>query len=347
MKLIKIYILIIILFNEIKVNSRSIHRAIDPNLARISAKWPGEFKEYSFSDSHIRELPIFKTYNDAYFKSKILPKGKISFKYESEKFIESEILNKIIENLLEEIKNKKSKFKDFTPLKRRDFNKFTNCGLNVLKFKNYPFVLKIFTETPESLTDPYSKAFQERGVFILGGSLRHVMGFTRVRNVEFIQEKIKNHPYWSKRIDLPRKWFWLPKKPKFIEITGKNVGDKKTQTIQIPAVYGIICDEIKSEITNNSLYKQEFLNLCSFLEYTLDANPKNFKIDKNGTMVIIDTEHFTTLIGIEKKLVPFNSYSDWYLTIASKYIKENFLSPKNYRSIRQNNTKTDFPLFND
>jgi len=344
-KLIKIYILIIILFQGAKLNSRSIHRKIDSSLAKISAKWSGELQEHTFIDSHIRELPIFKTYNENYFKSKILPKGKISFKYESEKFVESVKLDRIIENFLQEIQNKKNKFKDFVPLKRRDFNKFTNCGLNVMKFKNYPFVLKIFTETPESLTDPYSKAFQERGVFVLGGSLRHVMGFTRVRNIDLIKEKIEKDPYWSKRIDLPRKWFWLPKNPKYIEISGLNIGNKKKQKIIIPATYGIICDEIRSDIKNNSPYKQEFLNLCTFLDYTLDANPKNFKIDANGTMVIIDTEHFTTLIGIQKKIKHFYSYVDWYLTIASKYIKENFMSPKNYRYERQNNTDTDFPLF--
>lgn len=325
---------------------RSIHRPRDLKLGYIKTNWENSDKEYFLFDSHLREIPVFHTYNHDHFIETLAPKN-IPLKDGSNQNIEISKLNELIEKLIEELITQKKKLTDFKILKQRDYNIFTKTGNIILKFKNHPFILKLFLETPESLSQPFSKAFQARGIFNLGGSFRHLMGFTRIKNLELIQEKIKDHPEWAHKIKFPRKWSWLPKNQKWIEITGYNLGNKEEQYIKVPAIYGIICDEMKG-IDNEKRRKEyydHYLRFCTYLNYTLDALPANFLLSENDEILLIDTEHFAILTGIQKKLEPVNDYYSWFIRTARKYIKEKLLSEKSYRRARQANNKTEVPLY--
>jgi len=340
----KITFFLLIFFIKI-TNTRSIHRPYDSKLGYIKLRWENDPKEYTLIDSHLREIPIFHTYNHEHFMENILPEDKIKLRDSSE--IETCLLNEMIENLLKEIRNKKKEFTDFKVLKKVDYDRLNNIGTIILKFKNYPLVFKLFMESPKSLSDPYSKAFQARGIFILGGSFRHTLGYTRIQNLNLIKNKIKENPEWKDKIDLPNKWYWLPKDLKWIEITAHNLGNKKEQYIKIPSVYGVVCDEMEGK-DNEKLrksYYNNYLKFCTFLDYTLDAHPNNFILGDKKNILLIDTEHFATLIGIQNDLTPANDYFDWYYQIAYKYIKEKFLSSKKDRRFRQANVETVHPLF--
>lgn len=327
--------------------SRNVHRSLDPQIGSISVRFEDSSQAYTFYDSHLREFPLFKTYNHNYLMTKQMPE-KIQLT-ENNGFIEKQKLEDLIKQLMQEIKEKKRKFSNFKILKQRDFNYFNSTGLIILKFNDYPFVLKLFMEQPESFTRPFNKSFQVRGVFLLGGTFRHIMGYTRIRNVDLIQEKINNDPYWSKKVSVPRKWFWVPAEQKWLIINGYNLGKSPEQAIKIPSTYAVICDEIKNpeKKQDPKLMKDEYLNLCNFLEMTLDPNPQNFKLDKNNKFVLIDTEHFTTLIGLRKKIEQSHDYPSYYVRLVRKYLRDRFISPKNVRRERQKNSITEYPLFND
>lgn len=342
------FLISLYLLSPIILDARSIHRPFDQSQGYIKVKGENSDKDYFLFDSHLREISLFRTYDNEDFNKNLAPETLTYSKDDQQTEIQINVLNELIENLIKEINNQKTKFTDFDVLKQRDFNKFTKTGNIILKFKNYPFIFKLFLETPESLANPFAKAFQARGIFNLGGSFRHLMGFTRIKNLELIKEKIENHPHWSELIEFPRKWFWLPEDPKWIEITGYNLGNQSEQYIKIPGVYGLICDQMMGsdkdpEIKN---YFDDYLKLCTYLNYTLDAHPNNFLLSKDKKMLLIDTEHFAILTGMQNKIKVVDNYTSWYINVAKKYIKEKFLSSKEYRRLRQANNKTEFNLYN-
>jgi len=340
--------IVLFFLHQTNYAARNIHRHQDASASEITISFDTDSKlydskSYTIKDSHLRELPLFKTYNHEYLKTKTLP-NKITFMNEPDKTVDRQTIEKIINNLLYEIKTKKKTFTDFTVLKKRDFNFFQNCGLIVLKFKDYPFVFKLFMETPESFSKPYAKSFQVRGIFILGGTFRHIMGHTRIRNLELIEQKIKGTE-WEKKIKFPRKFFWTPEENSQLLIKGRNLGELPAQEIRMPSIYGVICDEIKENDSKNPLFQREFLRFCSFLDFTLDPNPNNFKVDKDNNFVLIDTEHFWTLVGLRTKMKSYDKFVCYLPKIAGKYIKDRWLTLKSERVARQRESKTLFPLF--
>lgn len=338
-----ITLVLILLINNNILSERSIHRTQDPEIGSISVHYENDPETFHLKSSYLRELPLFKSYNHEYFLSKKLP-DNVSFRYEPEKSVKRDELEAIIKNLLEEIKQNKKTFTDFKTLKRRDFNKFTHCGLLVLKFNKYPFILKLFIENPKSFVKPLGKSFQVRGVFILGGTFRHVTGYTRIRNLDLIKEKMNTIPNIPHKINFPRKFFWLPEKIDWIVVKGKNLGDKQDQETRLPSMYAVICDEIKSD-EKKTIKRGVYLNFCSNLEFILDPNPSNYK-QENGDITLIDTEHFSTLIGLNKKLKHYDKYTKLMPKIAGKYLKDRWASCKEERRERQGKNNT-FPLFND
>ena len=133
-------------------------------------------------------------------------------------------------------------------LKDSDFNSRSVSGLIILKFKEYPFVLKLFIKTPETFVKPLSEGMIPRFFFRMGGGInRHLSGFTRVKNLEEIRKKIEANPEWNELIDTPRKWFWLPKNPRWIEVRSKNIGPSGELKTELPAMYGIVADFIEND----------------------------------------------------------------------------------------------------
>jgi len=318
--------------------SRSIHRKYNSKIPCIESNWvKKKSKSYFLRSSYLAKDPIFTIFDKKFFNDHMLP-DVINFRYDKSKYVKNKTLSKLIEHVIEEIKQKKRKFTHFTILRRSDFNRRKKSGLIILKFKKYPFVVKIFMEKPKSFARPYSKGLYPKFFFVMGSGVnRHLMGFTRIKNLLKIQKLISADPYWSKQIETPRKWFWLPKNAKEIELVGTNIiKNRKIKTV-IPGTYCIIADAIELKNKTFSIFnksaRQKCMKLCNFLSIAVDPHIDNFLLEKNSEkIVIVDTEHFPTLVGY-KDLQSFNGYTSWIAQLTKKCIGDLFLRSKANRKI--------------
>lgn len=321
--------------------SRSLHRPKHRENPYVIIS--GQSKSYILDDGHLRYVPL-KTFDKEYFDTHQLP-SSISYRYNPTTTVKKEALDERINKLLDEIKklnpSHPPQFSDFIILKRIDFNLVSKTGFIVLIFKDYPFVLKLFIENAYTISHPLSKGFQERGLFLMGGCLRHFSGFTRVKNAERTNEILKNSS-WASRVTIPRKWFWVPHDPQWVNITLKNFDDGE-EVISIPGIYAIVCDAINLAQTRPT--NEECLSLSTALDYTIDPHVINF-LHEAGTnkIAIIDTEHFPTLIGACEKIGKARNYIEWYYEMAKHYIQQNFFYTKEERIKRQKNKKTFYVI---
>lgn len=316
---------------------RSVHRTPDPNLPSITVYDLSEpEKKYTLRDSHIRKFPLFEAYNEAYLSQKTLPTGDINYRYSPKQMVSGSHLSELMEELIEEILAGKAVFKNFTILKRKDFDFERKCGLIILKFKNHPFVIKLFIERPQTVVRPYSKGLFPMGMFMTGGTNRHFNGFTRIKNLENLQTQIMACPAWADKITFPRKWFWTPKSAHWIEVVGTQVGHENPKN-KFPACYAIVADEILLAKDQSSKTTRDIMDLCSCLEFTIDPHFNNFVIEEGtGLLAIYDTEHFPTLIGkYGTKFQKTEKYPGWYARLSRKFMKERLFSSKHRRLKRQ------------
>jgi hypothetical protein len=324
--------------------ARTHFRKKDKNAPRITIGWQHSKKYITRTNWAFQEYPIFTPFLD-YFKKNILPKGTIQAKNNPDIVFETQKLNKLIEKLLKEVKKHKKIYSDFDILKDTNFNRQQKCGLLILKFKNYPFVLKLFIETPESFIDPYCKGFENQFFFYMSGGMnRHVAGLTRIRNLELVNEQIKNHPRWHDTVITPRKWYWLPKKPRWIDIHGYNIGSKKEISTRMPSVYAIIADAIDTKEDAPLLSSQKkselVMELCMDLHLFVDPHADNFVIKHNKEtdkycISIVDTEHFPSIVGLKEEPF-FNNHLEYYIYLSAKYFQDAFLQTKFDRITAQN-----------
>ncbi len=308
---------------------RSIHRPIDPHDPFITVYWVHDsIKKYYFRDAHLPEA-IFKLYEPAYFTQRLLPSGPVNYRYEPEKTVAGATLSALIEELIIEIKGLKKRqrkivFKNFNMLKIRDVNKKNHTGLYVVEFKDYPFILKLFVETPEGIVKPTDKGFEPVCFYYLAGLSRHFNGFSRIKNLENIKNIIQADQQWATKIGFPRKWFWLPTNPQWITIEGTNIGTQKNTVTTIPAIYGIICDKIiwqKPFTLYDPQDREQAIALSNFLGQRIDSHINNFGIEiQTGHIVPIDYEHFITAVGIEENCICKN-YFEWYTHLTGKMVK--------------------------
>lgn len=326
-------------------SKRSVHRPKDPFMPTITTYWPNNSTKHCLEDWHLEEIPIFLTFDKKHFKKHKLPKGPIPYRNHPEKNVTGEKLGQLASHVIEEIQSGKHTFTHFKKLKVRDFCEKDHSGLAILKYKDYPFVLKLFIENPASFVRPYSKGFEPTMFFWMSGTMRHLTGFGRIKNLERIRAKLNTHPIWSKRVDLPRKWFWEPKNNKYFIVMGKNIGQVKTQKIKLPSKYGIICDAIeapKKLTVIKKKHRDECLQIAKFLEYNLDPHLPNFLPEKEtGKLVIIDTEHFPGLTGLKRKL-DARSYMGWYIKLSYKAFKDKYCRSKKARREMQKRLRSSY-----
>jgi len=245
----------------------------------------------------------------------------------------------LIEQLIQEVKACKRKFDHFEMIQNKDFSHKKGAGLIVLRFKEYPFILKLFIETPESFVNPWCKGTLPVWFFYMGGGVnRHMTGLTRIKNMELICDKIKEHPLWCNFIDLPRKWFWQPQQQEWVMLTGYNIGNKKKIHTRIPSIYAIVADQIMAADESNDCWQRRHtlaLELCNGLNMFIDPHIDNFLVDKESNkFVIIDTEHFPTLVGFKQQCV-FESYLGWYYELSKKAAHDIYFRLKSERKAAQ------------
>jgi len=313
--------LIIFIFSFCPLQGRSVHRPKDPRTPEITTRLLGETQKYTLISFHLEKYPIFETFDKEFLMEQQLPSTPIVFQ-QGNGSVDSKKLEKMIEGLLKEIRKNKKNYSDFTVLVDHNFNHREQCGLLIVKFKDYPFVLKLFMETPQTFVEPFQKGFEPTFFFYMGGGVnRHLSGFTRIKNLHVVKERLAQSAYWSERVVTPRKWFWIPKKTEWLEIVGKNIGPEKTIVTHIPAVYGIVADAIdcgEKFSIHNPEHTALSLGLCNYLDLWIDPHIPNFMFEKNtGKIAIVDTEHFPTVVGL-KETPQFKSYTDWYMYLINK-----------------------------
>lgn len=345
LKIIIVLIQLLILFEDCQ--ARNVHRPVDPLLAKLTVHYVAQDQICTLDNSHLQEHALFHLFDEEHFYSHQLPTGPIFYRYHSSNSVDPAILRQLIQELLGEIASGKRGYTHFTVLKNRDFRKKMQTGALILKFKEYPFVLKLFIESPESFVQPFSKGFEPAVFFLMGGGInRHLNGFTRLKNLEFLREQVACHPDWAQRVDFPRKWFWMPDDPSWLELVGYNIGGPyKTQRIQIPAIYGVICDEIQIERSfslGNPEDRETILELSNYLGQHIDPHITNYVYEKGtGKIVPIDSEHFLTMVGMEKSNQSA-SYPEWYCTLSLKMLRDTFGRTKGERREYQFKTHLAF-----
>lgn len=327
---------------------RSIFRKQDPLLPQITTDWATPTKEYVIKNSHLEEYPLFKTFDKDYFMSHQLPMGTISFRINTDDSLEGQEFALVLENLFHEIDQKKHTYKDFDVVRKSNFNRRKSSGALILKSKKYPFIVKLFKEDPHSFVKPNTKGFEPIFFFLMGGGVnRHLTGFTRIKNLEIIREKLAHHPEWKDTVDVPRKWFYLPKNSPWIKITGKNIGKEPTLTATFPGTYCIVADAINYDRIFSIKKKNDrkiALDLCNAVDLWIDPHIDNFFIEKETQkIVIIDTEHFPTVVGL-KENVSFDSYTSWYSYLVKKCAKDKFFKNKKERRAIQHTTESPMQL---
>lgn len=317
---------------------RSVQRPVDTHVPQITTYWDKQSPHYTIKDSRLQEYPIFTiTAEDSYPYS--LPNTPISFSTNPSKKVMGTALKKDLEHLLQEIYAGNTSFTRFEILSKLDFNfhKEKLCGFIVLKHKWYPFVVKLSIERPETFVNPFCKGLVPICFFFMaGGSNRYMTGLTRIINAHNIQKTIATHPTWQNLVHIPRKWFWMPENPTFFHVVGKNIGKSKQEiTTTLPSIYAIIADAIDithqtslSTHTKNGL----IIRLCNDLNLMIDPHENNFifqinPITKQLSIIIIDTEHFPTMVGIKQKQ-HFTSHIDFYLSLAKKCTHDIFFCSK-------------------
>lgn len=329
----KLVVILLLLCNLFSA-PRSIYRPIDPKMPIIHAKWADGITTHTLKKYHLEEYPLFQLFDKEYFEQHMLPSYPIASRYEPDRYIHPLILQQLIENLLTEISDGKRSFTHFIVLQSKDYNFKKGRGLLIVKFRDYPFVVKLFVETPDSFVSPFDKGMEPIFFFFMGGGVnRHLTGFTRIKNREIIKERLAQSP-WADQVDIPRKWHWIPKGTRWIEIEGINIGNKTNQKIQFPSTYCIVADAIKAE-RNLSLLdeqdKQLALHICNYLNLWIDPHMKNFMYEKGtGKFIIVDTEHFPSAVGLHEK-VTFDTYTNWYLHLAGKCWQNAFMQTKSRR----------------
>ena len=328
---------------------RSVHRPTNSLMPELITFWTDEphGKKHSLKNPVLEEWAIFGRYDEDLLNRNRLP-NVISYRYAPQQSIETTVLNDLMQEFLEElshrtVKTRENKFKNVVILKDRNFNYALHAGLVIIKFKNYPFVAKIFIENPESFVKPFEKGSETCIFFIMGGGInRFLAGFTRIPNLEAIHAIVDNDPEWSQKIALPRKWFWKPKNVRYFTMVGKNLGHTSKERSQIlPSTYAIVCDELFIERPLYTYYKADRVlvrHITQLLGNRIDPHIHNFFIEKDTNKIaIVDTEHMASMVGLKEPL-EFNGNLQWYAQLCSKCYRDTMLRNKKTRLKLQNTT---------
>jgi len=322
----------------IALHARSIHRPVETNIPHIKAYWNEQSPAFHLTDRHIREYPIFTVNAQACYRY-ALPDTPITFSTNKTKKVTGMSLKQDLETLVQEIKDGRSVFSRFRTLCKPDFrrHKGNPCGLIILEHKYYPFVVKLYIEQPETFINPFCKGFVPVFFFFMaGGSNRHITGLTRIPNLHRVQQALSAHQLWRNRVKTPRKWFWEPRNARFFQVEGTNIGsNNKPLKNKFPHVYAVIADKIdmvECQHLTNKVKNKTIIKLCNDLNLAIDPHENNFifqidPITKRPIIVIVDTEHFLTMVGVTGKQ-QFTGHADFYLSLIKKCAGDIFLCRK-------------------
>jgi hypothetical protein len=292
----------------------------------IRTQWADGGDVYYIRANYFRPV-IFSLYNKESIYSHLLPQGEINYREDQSKSIKGQELSADIEQTVAELRARVPLTR-FTVLKQKEYNPDNLSGAIIMKSNNHPFVVKLFFETPLSFLKPYDKGVQAAVMHrITGGVNRYLAGFTRIDNLERVKDHAKslNLPM---PIDFPRKFYWLPENPRWFNVVGNNFNGQ-TYSMTLPATYAIVADYIQASKPMSEMrrkYRRQMFATCKACDFDLDPNTKNFKVeDSSQKFVVIDTEHFKTVVGQE---VNARNYTSLYIQLGKAGITKGFNNPK-------------------
>ncbi len=322
--------------------SRHPFRLPNASLPQVTAQWENGSGASTIINRYIRYYPMF-SFHTSHFIPYLLPKNAISFRSDPSQSVDGAKLAAMIEEGVHEIVRKKRKIKKekkfghFLILQDKNFNYRQSCGLLVLAFKEYPFVVKLFMEKPTTILNFHATGLEPTFFFYMGGgSNRHLSGLTRLDNREFIAQRIREFPEWADYLTLPRKWFWLPRHQKNIVLSGKNIGGIPQVRTEIPSTYAIVADKIdfsqETDRLSSTKKREIIMRLCNDLDLNIDPHAKNFafiedKESKKIKIVLVDTEHFPTMVGLTERK-QFKDHNEWYIFLSGKCFSDMYLTSK-------------------
>lgn len=297
-------------------------KASDPNLAQAWCRTDHPLKIYRLASPFLRINPIKQAFDTDFFINHYLPENQfLSFRNKNG-VVNSQCLKQQAQQVVQEIQQGATEFTDFDILKDRDFNYKNLSGLLVLKYKKYPFVLKLAIEHPQTLIDPYSKSFEAKFIFICGGNIRHLSNFTRISNMYKIKKMLSYNPYYLSHIDFPRKWYWKPDNTYNLEITWHASPYRAEEHFSIPSIYAVISDYIDVDCD----YAQQELNKISMkiardTGFSIDPHAGNTVVEKGSSKyTLLDTENFKIMTGLDQGMHA-TKYIGWFLELSTNCIK--------------------------
>lgn len=305
----------------------------------ITTFWTDEqdSKRHTLISRYLEPYPFFEIFDLNHFQENMLPQEDIHLRYKPESVVKGKELGNLIEELITELRQKKPSFSHFEVLRERDFNRKSLSGLLIVKCKDHPFVVKLFMENPASFVHPYRKGIVPTFFWFMGGGInRHLSGLTRLKNAEIFREIVQNDAEWADLVDLPRKWYFLPTNTRWITFEGNNLGTVETRTISIPGTYCIVADAIDIERSMSMMNRDDrviSLRLCNKVRFRIDPHIDNFMLEKTAPgkkqkIVIVDTEHFPSMVGLKPNDAIYHSQTAWYLDLAFKGFKDMFFKTK-------------------
>lgn len=336
------YIFCTFLIVSCPVIARSIYRMGSDSLPRITTRWVDENRTYTLQHPNLEVGPLFTNYDPDYLADYSFPEDLIASRNHKpdEPLIAGSEVIKILETFVQELQSTtaiRAHYKDVIIIKKKDYNPRSHTGLIIVKLKKYPFVAKLFMETPSSFVSPFSKGFEPAIFFMMGSINRHISGFLRIKNAEVIRMFIDESAYWSARVDIPRKWFWQPHNQRLIDVTSDNLGTHQHHIV-IPSVYAIIADAITPDHhfqIFNKEHRAKALEFCHFVGIRVDPHINNFMIEQGtGKLILVDTEYFPSMVGLRESF-SFESYGDWYIQLSCKGFVDCFGRTKDVRKYIQ------------
>ncbi len=310
------------------------------DLPSITTFWTASpEKKFTLRHSRLEKWAIFERYSPEELKTYALPQNIL---ISNNTTISKKQLDTLCKSLINELEEKRKQIHSlthFTILKDADFNYQEGYGNLIVKCKDYPLVIKLFRETPQSFVRPFSRGIVPSFLFSMGGGInRFLAGFTRIPNLYSIQKILNENPEWKKRIHLPRKWYWLADDTRYFTIQGKNFGDdpQTLYTITVPATYAIISDYIPCKKTfslKSSEDRSCAIQLQTLFKNKIDPHICNFFFDEAGKIAIIDTEHFASIMGLDESDI-FTNYGHLVFGLGNRFITRTLFQNKAERRTR-------------
>jgi len=327
--------------------ARHTYRNMHDHVPHIITHWKHDTSQlHRFQHTQLEYWPLFTRFDHEHFRQHRIPLEPISYRHDTTRYIDSRRLTEELEDCLAQLLSEKRpthSIGKFDIKKDSDFDYRHKCGVIILQSQDYPLIIKLFRETPYSMTRPFSKGIIPSFLFLTGGgnvAPRHLTGFTRIKNKHKIANILASSPRWQDRVTLPRKWFWQPSDGAWIAIHGYHfTGKRSYHYTEIPATYAIISDNIHGDNTNTAFSPDDRTTALELTNYLggnlLDPHIDNFMQEQEtGKIAIIDTEHFATLVGV-RDYIPCSSYTSWYLSLTRKCFTDTFLRSKRERRQRQ------------